>query len=76
MLFVCEEFQVFHFGVIFKFFFKKNHVQVFFSFFITLLKFFYYAHMVSRQMNMKNMRRQTYGLWKPPPHMFFTIVGA
>jgi hypothetical protein len=32
--------------------------------------------MVSRQMNMNNMRRQAYGVWKPPPHMPLTIAGV
>jgi len=32
--------------------------------------------MVSRQVNMNNMRRQAYGVWKPPAHMPLTIVGA
>jgi len=32
--------------------------------------------MVSKQVNMNNMKKQAYGVWKPPPHMPFTIVGA
>jgi hypothetical protein len=32
--------------------------------------------MVSRQMNMNNMRKQAYGVWKPPPHMPLTITNV
>jgi hypothetical protein len=38
MLFACEEFKVFHFGVIVNLFsFLYNHVQTFFSFFHYIL---------------------------------------
>jgi hypothetical protein len=53
--------------------------KVFFFLFIAIFKKIYYAHegyMVSSQMNMNNMGRQAYGVWKPPPHMPLTIAGA
>jgi hypothetical protein len=75
MPFACEEFQVFHFGVIVKFL-KKNHVQAFFLLFIALFKVSILRSYGVKQMNMNNIRRQAYGVWKPPSHMPLTIAGV
>jgi hypothetical protein len=40
MFFTCEEFQVFHFGVIIKLFFFYYHVQAFFSSFHCIFKIY------------------------------------
>jgi hypothetical protein len=50
------------FKIMFKLFFL-----LFIAFFIKKLNAL--GHMVSRQMNMNNMNRQAYRVWKPAPHM-------
>jgi hypothetical protein len=74
MPFGCEEFQVFHFRVIF--FLSCSNFFFLFSlhFFIKIIKHIKVIWCQGKYMN--NMRRQAYGVWRLPPHMLFTIASV